>query len=301
MPTPFDKVCRSVENVSLAEKTSMGVGGCAKFGVFPETSGELKKAVSTARENNLPFVILGGGTNVIASNKGFSGAVIFTTEINQVSVNRDLIKVGAGWTLSRFISTASAAGFAGFEKLSGIPGTIGGAVAMNAGAMDASISDNVYMIEAVTPEGEEIEYSRPELEFSYRSSPFLKSGEIIVTAVFKPQKDDVAQIRARSEAALATRRDRQPLGRSAGCIFKNPPDAPAGRIIDQAGLKGARIGGAVVSNTHANWIIAEQDATANDVLELVKTVKDTVQDKMGIRLELEVRILQWNGLTDSTD
>lgn len=302
MTTPFDRVLNVTENFPLARATSMGVGGPTRYLLRPKTAGEIKNAIRIAGHEGIPLAVLGGGTNVIADDCGFPGAVLITTGLMSLRVSADLIRVGTGWSLARLIETAANAGFSGFEELAGIPGTVGGAVAMNAGALESVISDRLYMVEVVTADGDEREYNRPELEFAYRKSPFFERGEIVTSVTFKPRRDETAQIRKRTHAVLATRRDRQPLGRSAGCIFRNPAGAKtAGQLIDQAGLKGTRIGGAVVTHRHANWIVAEEGATGRDCIELIKTIQAKVLEKMGIELELEVRILSCTGLKTSTD
>lgn len=264
----------------LAPHTTMKVGGPAEFFVEPRNEEELAAVFLAARECDLPVRFLGSGANLLVRDEGVRGAVLRLGRFNR----RVDAHVQAGYNLAKLVHETVAEGLAGLECLAGVPATVGGAIAMNAGGRHGEIRDAIRYVDVMTPEGTIRRLSRREAGFHYRGASL--GGAIVLGAGFELKPDP--DVRARYDAVLAAKKESQPLGtHNAGCMFKNPPGGHAGRIIDEHGLKGIRVGGARVSPRHANFIENEGGATASDVLRLVELVRGRVP------VALDLEILVW--------
>ena len=278
---------------SMAKETTFRCGGEAALLVIADTLDELRLALSVIRAFGSEWMILGNGSNVLFSDKGYDGVVIkLGKEFTETDIEGDLISAGAAVKISYLSRLAAANGLSGLEFASGIPGSLGGAVFMNAGAYGGTMKDCLVSVTAVTPEGEIYKYDRDELDLDYRHSRFMESGEIIIQAEIQLVPGDKEQILALMDELTAKRKKSQPLNYpSAGSFFKRPEGYFAGALIENAGLKGFSIGGAEVSTLHAGFIINKGNASATDILNLCKHVQDTVYAKDGVMLEPEVRII----------
>jgi UDP-N-acetylmuramate dehydrogenase len=277
------------ENEPLARHTSMGVGGPAAVMAFPRTPEELRGALKLRGELDVPHRVLGGGSNLVVVDEGLDELVLNTREMCHVDVGADgVVDAEGGANLIRTVVRCCRAGLQGMESAVGIPGSVGGAAVMNAGAYGFSISDVLREIVVYDEGGERVE--PPEgWRFHYRGSSIPDGSAVARVKVALRPGDPEALGRQIRELQLQRVRS-QPGGRNAGCVFKNPPGAAAGRLIDGLGLKGARRGGAVVSPRHANFIVNEGGATAADVLELAEQVRERVAREAGVELEWEVRV-----------
>ena len=296
-----------LENEPMNKHTSFKVGGPAHYFVKAESLDDLKKAFNLASEKGIPFFILGNGTNLLVSDKGFDGVII--TLAGEFSSIEDLgngaFKVGAAIPLGRFARSVLKQGFAGIHKLAGIPGTLGGAIYMNAGAYGQEIGTSCTQVTVLEGDGNIREFAANECEFGYRQSIFQKNNAIILSATFQlPTADSLGKTTADLEAELAEcmakRKANQPLNMpNAGSTFKRlsvgAADTPAqiapGYYIEQAGLKGYRIGDAEVSTVHANFIVNAGGATASDIKQLSEFVQQKVTEKFGIKLHREIILL----------
>ena len=296
-----------LENEPMNKHTSFKVGGPARYFVKAESLDDLKKALDLAREKGIPFFILGNGTNLLVSDKGFDGVII--TLAGDFSSIEDLgngaFKVGAAIPLGRFARSVLKQGFAGIHKLAGIPGTLGGAIYMNAGAYGQEIGTSCTQVTVLDSDGNIREFAASECGFGYRQSIFQKNNAIILSATFLlPTAASLGKTTADLEAELAEcmakRKASQPLNMpNAGSTFKRlsvgAADTPAqiapGYYIEQAGLKGYRIGDAEVSTVHANFIVNAGGATANDIKQLSEFVQQKVTEKFGIKLHREIILL----------
>jgi len=275
----------------LARHTSFRVGGPAEIFVKPKTTQELTKVWETCRKHNIPLTILGDGTNVLVADAGLRGVVVSTNKMNTIELcENNRIRAQAGARLSKVAEVVCKAGLTGFEFASGIPGTVGGAVYMNAGAYDHDIGE---FCESVTLVKDDI-IIKPgtEMEFGYRKSFVQRSGMLVLEATFqlKPGKEE--NIRAKMADLNNRRRQSQPLDfPSAGSTFKRPPGHFAGKLIQDSGLKGFSIGGAQVSEKHAGFVINTGNATAQDIFNIIEVVRKRVHEKFNVWLEPEVKIL----------
>ena len=296
-----------LENEPMNKHTSFKVGGPARYFVKAESLDDLKKALDLAREKGIPFFILGNGTNLLVSDKGFDGVII--TLAGDFSSIEDLgngaFKVGAAVPLGRFARSVLKQGFAGIHKLAGIPGTLGGAIYMNAGAYGQEIGTSCTQVTVLDSDGNIREFAASECGFGYRQSIFQKNNAIILSATFLlPTAASLGKTTADLEAELAEcmakRKASQPLNMpNAGSTFKRlsvgAADTPAqiapGYYIEQAGLKGYRIGDAEVSTVHANFIVNAGGATASEIKQLSEFVQQKVTEKFGIKLHREIILL----------
>ena len=278
----------------LAKHTTFGIGGPADCMVFPETREELSKLLKYAYQKKISAIFIGSGSNILVWDKGFDGIVIsLKKSFKNLTIKRNSqIIVEAGVMLGTMVKQAMAAEIGGLESLIGVPGTVGGALIMNAGAFGSEISKYFEEAKTMTIEGDTKSYKKGEIEFSYRHSTFPKN-EILLEATFQCKRGKPAEILKDRKVASDGRKSNQPLKfRSAGSIFKNPSDSlAAGYLIDQTGLKGTERGGAAISEKHANFIVNMGDATAADVLYLIKLAKKYVAKKFHINLELEVKLI----------
>jgi UDP-N-acetylmuramate dehydrogenase len=279
-------------NEPLARHVTFRIGGPADILLIPRTLTHLAAAVAFLYEHGLPFVMLGRGSNVLIADRGVRGIVLKTGR------GQDAVRYPCGGVVAEcgvslpYLSRATAArGLAGLEFAAGIPGSIGGGLAMNAGAHGRSLSDAVHAVRVLTPVGEQ-RWPRAEMEFRYRQSRLQDEPAVALEVELDLICGDPRECLARLEAWLRTRSETQPLGPpSSGCIFKNPEGDHAGRLIDAAGGKGMRCGDAVVSDRHANYILNVGGATAVDVLALIDRVRARVRERAGVELEPEIKLI----------
>lgn len=277
----------------MAKHTSFRIGGPVEVMAFPKTREELAQILKTSDLLDCKTVILGAGTNVLAPDEGIDGLVICLKDCldGMEQLDETRIRVMAGVTMSRAAVFAANLGLSGMEFAHGIPGSVGGGVYMNAGAYGSEISGICESVEIMDRKGNIRRLPNREMGFSYRHSVLEETGEIVISAVFSLTKSDPETIRARMKELIGKRSASQPLDLpSAGSAFKRPVGGYAAALIDRAGLKGYRIGGAAISEKHAGFAVNLGDASAEDVRNLLQQVSDLVFEKTGIRLEPEVRI-----------
>jgi UDP-N-acetylmuramate dehydrogenase len=285
----FEHIVRQAE--PLAPHTWFQLGGPAEFFAEPRTLDELQGLVRRCAEEELPIRVLGGGSNVLVRDEGVPGLVVRFAEgvFADIQVAAGRVTAGGAAKLGHVISSAVREGLAGLEALVAIPGTVGGALHGNAGSRGGDIGQWTRRATVMTRSGEVIERQRDELVFAYRESSLDELA--ILSAEFELEAEDPEQLTKRMQQQWIMKKASQPLGhQSAGCIFKNPRGMSAGMLIDQAGLKGTRIGGAEVNDRHANFIVAEPGAASHDVLRLIELVRSRVADRIGIDLELEIQV-----------
>jgi len=277
----------------MKEHTSMRVGGKAAVLVLPSCAEEIGEVVKALKEDDVPHAVMGNGTNLIVSDNGYSGVIIkLADNFSAISVAEDEIIAQAGASLAAVSNAAWKAGLTGLEFASGIPGTIGGAVAMNAGAYDGEMKDVVIQTTCLDENSEIVHLNGEQHEFGYRKSAVQKNRLLVLETAMKLHKGDPEKIKEKMQCLNARRRERQPLNLpSAGSIFKRPPDHFAGKLIEEAGLRGYRIGGAQVSDKHCGFIVNTGDATAADIIALIQLVKEKVFQNSGVMLEEEVKVL----------
>lgn len=279
-----------VKNKFLSELSTFGIGGPARYFVEARTIDQMQEALLFSRNENLPVFILGKGSNCLFDDQGFDGLVILNKIDFFETPSMGTFRVGAGYSFSLLGVQTAREGWAGLEFASGIPGSVGGAIYMNAGANGSATSDYLASIEYVTEFGEYQILKKEEVHFEYRYSSFQKMKGAIVGATFSLTANE--QARQKQLTIIQYRKSTQPYGqKSAGCVFVNPACGYAGAIIEESGLKGMQIGGAKVSEMHANFIVNTGNATASDVLNLIRFIQNHVKEKMEIELECEVRII----------
>lgn len=279
-------------NIPLKEYTTFKIGGAAELFVCPKNLMELLIVIGILKEENVPYMILGAGSNLLVSDKGVAGAVIKLGEgFDYAHAKNDYILAGAGVSLASLASEAKAKELTGLEFASGIPGSLGGAIFMNAGAYGGEMKDVISEVSYIDKDGSVKTASCDECNFGYRQSIFQDGEKIIISAKFVLKKGNKDEILAKMRELNAKRKEKQPLEyASAGSTFKRPEGHFAGALIEQAGLKGKSCGGAQVSEKHAGFIINTGGATAKDVTDLIAHVQKVVFEKFGIELEPEVKI-----------
>jgi UDP-N-acetylmuramate dehydrogenase len=289
-----DEACALSRNVSLASYTAMQVGGPVDLLAVCESVGALIEVSRLAQEISVPWRVLGDGCNVLISDQGLRGLVIVNRAAS-IQFEGQNVHAESGARLARVAQEAVKRGLAGLAWAAGLPGTVGGAVVGNAGAFGGDIAGALHSAMVLGTDGEVAERSRDWFEFEYRESRLKRGGgrELVLAAMFALQSGDPKALKAHADKIWAWRRVRHPSGATMGSTFKNPPDAHAGRLIEQAGLKGYRIGGAQVSEQHANFLINIGHATAEDVRTLITHVQTEVQRQLGVSLEPEVELLGW--------
>lgn len=282
--------CDVVENARMEDFTSFRIGGPADLLITAKTPDMVRRVRQACAEFNLPLLFIGNGTNLLVSDKGVRGVVLRLDGEGKTPVIKDgLVLCEAGISLKTLCRFARDSGLSGLEFAYGIPGTVGGAVYMNAGAFDGWISDVIEWAEAVFENGETKRLSRDEMKFGYRKSVFMDSPAIVVSAAFRLKPGNPAGISERMEEYLRTRKEKQPLEfPSAGSFFKRPEGNFAGALIENCGLRGCRVGGAQISQKHCGFIINLGGATCSDVKALADKVIKTVYRNHGIKLEPEV-------------
>ena len=281
-------------SVPLSTLTSMHVGGAADYVLAPRDAGAFLRLLDRLYERKLLFRIFGNGTNIIAPDEGYPGIIVQSRQLDHISHSDNTLRLGAGVTLSRAANAAREAGLSGFEELYGIPGTVGGALAMNAGAFGREISDTLVSATVYDPVSREVSVCRRrDMEFSYRQSSIADRGLTVLSAVFDLTPADSAAIAERMHAISVMRSERQPMGfPSAGCIFRRTESGEsAGKLIRSVGLAGSRVGGAEISEKHAGFIINRGGATAADIRALAESARQTVLMKTGNDLRYEVEFL----------
>lgn len=282
-------------NISVSEPmtrhTTFRIGGNADVFVCPENILELEKIVAKLNCQNLPYFVIGNGSNLLVSDKGIEGVVICTEKINSITVSENKIFAEAGAKLSALASEATKNSLTGLEFAAGIPGTVGGGVFMNAGAYDGELK-NVITTVKILREGKIIDLSAEQCAFGYRSSVFQATGDIILGAEFLLSPGDRDKISSKIHDFAARRKLKQPLEfPSAGSAFKRPEGYFAGKLIDDSGLRGFSVGGAQVSEKHCGFIINKGGATAADVLNLIKYIKTSVYVRFGVKLQEEIKLI----------
>lgn len=289
-----------MKNEPVSLHTSFRIGGPADVLAYPADREDLALLLQEIRRQERKYFILGGGTNILVRDGGIRGIVISLKRMNTIKVEREYRSVGgsfalvsaeAGAPLPWLHAFAVEHGFTGLEFATGIPGTVGGAVCMNAGTAGGEIGDIIESVSLLTPEGELLTRGREEMAFRYRTANIPKE-HLVIEAKVVVRRDDKEKIKARVNDLQEKRKESQPGGApNAGSIFKNPYEQSAGRLIETAGLKGRRVGDAMVSDKHANFIVNAGKATARDVLELMDIIKQRVLDTHGVRLEPEIKII----------
>ena len=294
----FDKFCLEnkitfTENESLKKHNTFKTGGAADRFILINNVEELKKVLSFLKENNLKYFILGKGSNLLFDDEGYRGVIISMDNIKGLSVDGEYITAFSGETLTKTANFALSNSLSGMEFAHGIPGSVGGGVYMNAGAYDGCISDILVSSTYMDEKGNIFEITNEDHEFSYRHSFFSDKNHIILSSKFKLKPHNADLIKEKMDDLKQRRISKQPLEfPSAGSTFKRPEGYFAGALIEQSGLRGKKIGGAMVSEKHCGFIINYDNATTNDVLQLIDYVKKTVYEKFGVNLECEVKYIK---------
>ena len=280
------------ENEKLSHYTYTKTGGPADALVFPKTKDEVAAIVAWVNEKQIPLTVLGNSSNVIIKDGGIRGIVMILTEMNHMEVKRHRLIVQSGARLIDASRMALAERLSGLEFACGIPGSVGGAVYMNAGAYDGEVEEVIESVVVITREGKIKTYEKNELEFSYRHSKLQETNEIVLEVVFHLEKGKQETIKARMDDLTALRESKQPLEYpSCGSVFKRPTGYFTGKLIQEAGLQGLIWGGAQVSMKHAGFIVNINSATATDYIELIAHIKEVIMEHYGVPLETEVRII----------
>ncbi len=286
----------SDEDVKIDEKLSQyvnfKVGGPADILLTPTNKDQIVKTVSICKENNIPFYVIGNGSNLLVKDGGFRGVVILLTKVNNITVDGDKVKAECGAMLKQVSDKAVESSLTGFEFACGIPGTVGGAVFMNAGAYNGEMSQVVESADVINEKGEIVTLTNEELDLGYRSSIVMKNGYVVLSATFKLKKGTIKSIKDLVADLTDKRESKQPLEYpSAGSTFKRPVGYFAGKLIQDAGLKGYTVGGAAISEKHSGFVINKGGATAKDILDLIHHIQEEVIRQFGVELHTEVRII----------
>ena len=278
----------------MKKHTTFRIGGPADYFIMPSNEKELAETIRVCREFSIPIYIVGNGSNLLVGDKGFRGAIIqLYKSMGTFQVEGNQITAQAGCSLAQIANAALDAALTGFEFAAGIPGTLGGAVVMNAGAYGGEMKDVLTSVEYLAADGNIVEVPAAELDLSYRHSIFEENGGCNLSATFRLKKGDAASIKARMDELMQKRIDKQPLDKpSAGSTFKRPAGAFAAALIDQCGLRGYRHGGAAVSEKHCGFVVNLGGATCADVLALCDEVRSIVKEKTGYDLEKEIRVVR---------
>jgi len=293
--SPLPSLIRA--DVSLAGFTTMKAGGTAQWFANPRTTSELQEALKWANRHHQPITLIGAGSNLLISDQGLPGLVICTRQLRGITYDdtNGTVTAAAGEPLARLAWQIADRGWSGFQWAVGIPGTVGGLVVMNAGALGGCAADHLQSVQALTYGGVSVTLFPPDLDFDYRTSNLQKEHcrLIVASATFQfPMGHDPLQVRQDTDHKLKQRHSTQPYHlANCGSVFRNPYPQAAGKLIEECGLKGYRIGNAEVSPMHANFIINTGNAKASDILRLIRHVQATVESKFGITLEPEVKML----------
>ena len=293
----IEKICRNLnikyeKDVSLAEHTTFRIGGKADYLVSPPGKEELAALLKKLKANNIPFFIIGRGSNILVSDSGVRGVVVQMSEgFKHIEYNGSEVRAGAGVPLPRLLREASGKGLKGLEFAWGIPGSLGGSLIMNAGAYGSCMGNVVKEVLILTQKDELKKLRKEEIIFRYRGSTLKDEGHIVLEAVLSLEEGDGTLIREKVSELKKKRKESQPPQPSAGSIFRNPSQAAAGKLIEDAGLKGKTLGGAAISEIHANFIVNKGGARAAEVLELINIAKEEVKKIYDIDLKLEIEVI----------
>lgn len=283
-----------LENVDLKKYNTYGIGGCAKYVIYPSSIANLQKLLKYLADKNISWYVLGGGSNVILPDQDFSGAIIKLDKLDKYTVDRDKVIVEAGISLAKFVKNMLDDGYTNYGSLMGIPGLLGGAIRGNAGAYGINIFDYLISVTIMDALGNIRKLKKDDIKYDYRETEFKKQNIIIIAAEFQSVKGDVALELDNIIKNAKKRKNTQPLEyKNAGSVFKNPPGLSAGYMIEHAGLKGITIGGAQVSEKHANFIINYNNATSHDIIGLIELIKKEVKNKYKVELVLEQQQIIW--------
>ncbi len=283
-------------NAKLSKYTTYKVGGVAKIIVHPKNLDKLVELMEIINRENVKYFILGNGSNVLFSDKEYEGIIIKLDNFSDMEINDNLVRVGAGYSLVKLANEVSKLGLGGLEFASGIPGSIGGAVFMNAGAYNADMKSVVKSVKVLTPDLKVITLTNSEMDFKYRES-FIQDnrGYICLEVILKLKHGDKEALQEVIKDRKLKRKKTQPLEYpSAGSVFRNPDGLFAGKLIEDLNLKGYQIGGAKISEKHANFIINTGNAKASDIKEIIDVIKEKVKDKYNINLRVEQRLVNWD-------
>lgn len=297
--TFYEKLTKNIDKARvltdepMSKHTTFRVGGNADYFVVVRDVEEIKFVLSCCKEENLPYYILGNGSNLLVGDRGYRGVIIqIWKEMSNIKVEGTCIRAQAGVLLSKIGNVALDAGLTGFEFAAGIPGCLGGAVMMNAGAYGGEMKDVLKEVTVLTEDGECMTLQKEELELGYRTSIVAKKGYIVLEAVIQLDQGDKDKIKERMNELKLQRTTKQPLEYpSAGSTFKRPEGYFAGKLIQDAGLRGFQVGGAQVSEKHCGFVINKGGATAADIMELVSKVQEKIQAEFGVQLEMEIKRL----------
>ena len=279
-------------NKNLSEITTMGVGGPAEFFAEVTSLDELREALAFRQKKDLRCIVVGRGSNSLFDDRGYKGLVILNKISFLEKIDSTTIHVGSGYNFSLLGSQTARWGLSGLEFASGIPGSVGGAVFMNAGANGTETCESLQSVDIIDYDGRVASFDRDHMLFSYRYSPFQKMNVVMTSATFKlTEKSEARQTQLE---IIRKRQDTQPLKeKSAGCVFRNPSGGHSGALIEQCGLKGVRIGGAEVSPIHANFIVNADHATTQDILDLAELIQKRVKEQTGETLQMEIRAIPY--------
>lgn len=283
-----------LENEPMSKHTTYGIGGPVTAFLYPVDENDLETILKFAHSQRFPVYVIGSGSNLLVSNHGFDGIVISLRKtFKELRIPDRNVYVQSGVIMSKFVKECAKHNLTGMENLMGIPGTLGGALVMNAGAYGEEISNHLIHLDIMSTSGKKKRIRKIDIVFDYRYSSLMDSKEIILSAEFEFDKGVKEEIQDRMSQAITSRKTSQPIqNRSAGSVFKNPPDTkPAGYLIDQAGLKGVHRGDAEISAKHANFFINCGNATAEDMAKLIRLARKTVKEKFGVYLNLEIETL----------
>ncbi len=281
-----------IEGKPLSQLSTFGIGGEAAYFAVAQSTPELSELLKFATKQQLSFFILGKGSNCLFDDRGFDGLVILN-QINFCEENGGIFHVGGGYSFSLLGSQTVRKGWSGLEFAAGIPGSVGGAVYMNAGANGVETAEALLEVEWITEEGTVQTFHRKDLDYGYRSSPFQKMKGAVSSAKF--QLSRVEGIKKKQHEMIHYRKETQPYGeKSAGCVFRNPENGSAGALIEELGLKGVAVGDAMISEIHGNFIVNKGTARAQDVLDLVAKIRQRVKEVKGIDLEMEVKYIPYD-------
>ena len=277
----------------MSRHTTFRIGGPADYFVTPKDKGEIKKIIKFCRKEQVPFYVIGNGSNLLVGDRGYRGVIIqIFKQMSKIEVDGEQIMAQAGALLSKLAAAALDASLTGFEFASGIPGTLGGALRMNAGAYGGEMKQVVLSADVLTPAGDFITLSVDELGMGYRTSIMSKNDYVVIDALLQLKKGNKEEVKAQMADLREKRVSKQPLEYgSAGSTFKRPEGYFAGKLIDDAGLRGFRVGDAQVSEKHCGFVINRGNATAAEVRELMQIVSERVEEKFGVRLQPEVRCI----------
>ena len=283
-----------LENIDLKKYNTYGIGGIAKYMVFPLSEEKLVKLLDYIKNEKMSWYILGGGSNVIIPDEDYDGVIINLKELNNYEFDKDVINVESGISLGKLVNVMLDAGYTNLSSLMGIPGLLGGAIIGNAGAYETSIFDYIISVKFIDEDVNIKELNKEEIKYDYRWTEFKEKKVIVLSAKIKCINGPVAEAKEKIKENLEKRRKSQPLEyKNAGSVFRNPPSHAAGYLIEHSGLKGITVGGAKVSEKHANFIINFNNATSRDIIKLVELIKSKVKDVYNVELELEQVKVNW--------